>query len=30
MIKYATKFKISGDAKREMLLKTISAVTSTN
>lgn len=30
MIKYATKFKISGDAKREMLLKTISSVTSTN
>jgi hypothetical protein len=30
MIKYATKFKIMGDAKKEMLLKTISAVTSTN
>ena len=30
MIKYATKFKISGDAKKEMLLKINSALVSTN
>ena len=30
MIKYATKFRITVDAKKEMLLKTISAVSSTN
>jgi hypothetical protein len=30
MIKYATKFKISGDAKKEMLLKINSSLVSTN
>lgn len=28
VIRYATKFKISGDAKKEMLLKTISSISS--
>ncbi len=30
MIRYATKFKITGDVKKEILLKVISALSSTN